>query len=260
MIAGIFHSGSGLGNQLHRYIATRVLATDKGAPFSMVASENFKGSSFMSLDMGKKLDIPYHTESPSGKVIGLPEEVSLSMGYWEEKTPYYNPEFSFIEDNTIIDGEFQDERYFEHRIDEVNEWLKVKPLNTHDNICYIGFRGGEYALFPELFLPKEYWQEAMSIMKKLMPWISFEVHTDDPELAEQFFPGCKCIHDIGKNWRMLRYAKYSIIANSSFYIFPRLLKHHDNQNAITIAPRFWARRNTREWSMPQNFYKKFSYI
>ena len=57
MISGIFHKGSGLGNQLHRYVATRVLALDKGYKFSMVAPTNFKGESFMKLDMGIKADI-----------------------------------------------------------------------------------------------------------------------------------------------------------------------------------------------------------
>jgi len=106
MIAGIMHQGSGLGNQLFRYIATRVLALDRGYDFGMVAPELFKGKDFMNLDMGTKMEIPYTILSGSGYV--LPEG-----NIWEEKTKYYNPEFNFIEDNTIIDGEFQDERYFE---------------------------------------------------------------------------------------------------------------------------------------------------
>jgi hypothetical protein len=89
--------------------------------------------------------------------------------------------------------------------------------------------------------------------------MTFEVHTDDPELAQEFFPGYECIHDIKLNWRSVRYAKYAIIANSSFYILPRLLRHQEGE-FFTIAPRYWARRNTEEWSMPQNYYKKFTYI
>ena len=43
MIAGIFHKGSGLGNQLHRYVMTRCLSLDKGMEFGMVNPELFKG-------------------------------------------------------------------------------------------------------------------------------------------------------------------------------------------------------------------------
>src|SRR5690348_4619876 len=100
MIAGIFHSGSGLGNQLHRYVATRVLALDKGYEFSMVAPELFKGKGFMNLDMGKEIDtngikgpkfpFRYDIEQPSGKVVPwLNWHGGEPTALWEEKTPYY---------------------------------------------------------------------------------------------------------------------------------------------------------------------------
>lgn len=265
MIAGIFHPGSGLGNQLHRYIATRVLALDNGYHFSMVAPENFKGKSFMNLDMGESIDWPHATKLPEGKVY----LVSSPLDNWEEKTPYYNPEFNFIKDNTIIDGEFQDERYFEHRLHEIDKWLKVEPIDVPNDVCVIGFRGGEFALFQDLFLTLEYWGQAVDEMREVNPNMVFEVHTDDALLAKEIFPDFKVIHDIGINWRSMRCAKYAIVANSSFYILPRLLKHADGitkgdnifgKLTTTIAPRYWARRNTKEWSMPQNYYKSFKYI
>lgn len=261
MITGIFHQGSGLGNQLHRYVATRVLAMDKGYKFSMVAPDLLKGKSFMNLDMGKKIKWDYKVEISSGKieVIGevYPQNSWGRIGYdlWEEKTDYYNPEFNFIEDNTIIDGEFQSEQYFGHRLNEIDEWLKVEPIDIPEDVCVIGFRGGEYYLYPELGLPKEYFEEAKILMLQKNINMKFEVHTDDLILAKQFFPDCKIIHDIGINWRSMRYAKYAIIANSSFYILPRLLN-----GGYTIAPRYWARHNTKKWSTFQNFYKKFNYI
>lgn len=260
MISGIFHSGSGLGNQLHRYVATRVLALDKGYEFSMVAPENFKGSSFMNLDMGFPINMQHYAEMPAGKVVALWERSPQPYLFWEEKTNYYNPEFNFIEDNTVIDGEFQDERYFEHRLKEIDEWLKVDSLNMGDNICAIGFRGGEFYLYPELGLPKEYFEEGIKKMLEINPDMKFVVHTDDEVLARRFFPDYEVIHDIGYNWRSMRYAKYAIIANSSFYILPRLLAQVFKNRAITIAPRYWARRNTKEWSMPQNYYKSFLYV
>lgn len=167
----------------------------------------------------------------------------------------YDPEINFIEDDTIIDGEFQDPRYWEHKLPEIGQWLKVEPLDIADDVCVIGFRGGEYAVYPDLFLTKEYFTQAMRRMYDKNENIKFEVHTDDIGLAQQFFPAFNIIHDIGINWRAMRYAKHAIIANSSFYILPRLLS-----GGVTIAPRYWARRNIKVWALPQNYYSQFTYI
>lgn len=271
MIAGIFHKGSGLGNQLHRYVATRCLALDKGYEFSMVAPELFKGKEFMNLDVGVPPPvIAYQVEINTGKTI------FDNPNLWEEWNKYcYDPDFNFVEDNTVIDGNFEDERYFEHRFREINSWLKVEPIEIPGDLCVIGFRGGEYYSVPELGLPKSWYDNAVEKMLEINPKMRFEIHTDDPELAEQFFgQGVKIIKDIGLNWRSMRYAKYAIIANSSFYVLPRLLKHHVDKVkfenggapdirplfALTLAPRWWNRYNTRQWDYPQNYYKQFKYI
>jgi len=260
MIYGIFHQGSGLGNQLARYIATRVRSLDLGAGYQMIYNEDgsgkehgFKGKFFLN----------------QPKVDGWP----VGMKKWYEKkitdengvdVRGYDPEFNFIEDDTIIDGEFQDERYWEHREKEVDEWLKVEPLDMPDDVCVIGFRGGEFAVYPDLFLTADYWDNAIMKMRAINPNIThYEVHTDDVETAKKVLEPLfynsgykmKYIHDIRINWRSMRFARYAIIANSSFYILPRWLN-----KGITIAPRFWARKNTRVWCLPQNFYKRFLYI
>lgn len=248
------HSGSGLGNMLARYTAMRVLALDNGYDFSVIAPENFKGSSFMNLDMGLNLYIPYHLEMPAGKIVPI-----VNVGIlWEEKTNYYNPEFNFIEDHTIIDGEFQDERYIEHRLPEIREWLKVEPLEMPDDLCIINFRGGEFQYFPELYLTLEYWHEAIGRMRAINPSMRFQVHTDDYIAAKKMFGDqFDIIADIGINWRNIRYAKYLILSNSSFAIIPTLL---NEDVKLTIGPRYWGRRNTKVWQMPQNYYKKIKYI
>ena len=249
MISGIFHQGSGLGNQLHRYVATRVLAEDNGYKWGMINPALFKGDSFMPIDKGM-----------------LAEEWTFLFRWKEKKVVedwvdirVYDPEINFVKDETIIEGEFQDERYFKHRLSEIREWLKVEPLELPSDLCVIGFRGGEYTAFPDLFLTGDYWNEALFRMRNRYPNIRFEVHTDDVITARQFFPGLNCIHDIGLNWRSIRYAKHLIIANSSFYILPSLLNEEAKE---VIAPRYWARRNAGVWALPQNYYsdKRWQYI
>lgn len=251
MIVGIFHQGSGLGNQLHRYVATRVKAADLSVDYFMMYNPDGSGK-----EVGFK----------GGFFINQPDwavTTNRLMPLWNEKKVVENgvdirsfdPEFNFIEDNTVIDGEFQDERYWEHREEEVDEWLSVEPLEMPRDLCVIGFRGGEFSLYPDLFLTTEYWDEAIAKMRELNPKMRFEVHTDDPVLAQQFFPDFKVIQDIGLNWRSMRYADHAIIANSSFFILPRWLN-----DGVTIAPRYWGRRNTKVWSLPQNYYKRFIYL
>lgn len=252
MIYGLLNQGSGLGNQLHRYVATRVKALELGVDWRMIyipdgsgKEEGFKGKGFIEFDESKVF-------------VG-----ALGLGEWTEKKVVengvdirsYDPEFNFIQDDTIIEGEFQDERYWESYEKQVDELLRVEPLDIPDDVCVIGFRGGEFTVFPDLFLTKEYWNEAIEKMRKINPNMKFEVHTDDPQTAQQFFPDFKVIHDVGINWRSMRYAKYAIIANSSFYILPRWLN-----KGVTIAPRYWARRNTHVWALPSNFYRCFTYI
>lgn len=262
MIIGIFHPGSGLGDQLFRYITVRTLALDKGLDFGMIAPENFKGKSFMNLDMGKEVNISYYTDVNKGKI-----NIGDNTPLWEEGTTYYNPEINFVEDGTIIDGNLQDERYWGHRLDEIREWLKVEPVETENDLCVINFRGGEFTVFPELFLPKEYWDKAIAEMRKINPKMRFEVHTDDPKTAKLFFPDFniwdnkmitadKVYSHMAFNWRNIRYAKYVILTNSAFGILPALLGNAEK----VIAPRYHARRNLKQWSLPSNYYKKFQYI
>lgn len=228
MIYGVIHSGSGLGNQLHRYVGSRTIAEKLGEEWGMVAPELFKGKDFMDLDFGKSLS-EYHIEQPSGKVIPHTNEI-------------------------VVDGEMQADCYFD--IDKVRQWLKVEPLDLPDNLCVINFRGREYAGVPDLFLPKEYWDLAIKEMLETNPEMDFEVHTDDMETAKRFFPHFHISVGIGYNWRYIRYAKNLILSNSSFAILPALL----NEDTNVIAPKYWAGYNKGYWQLEQNKYKKFNYI
>ena len=245
MIAGIFHKGSGLGNQLHRYVMTRVLALDKGLEFGMCFPENFKGSSFMNPDMG----VP---------VKGLLNE------YLEPQTMQGNDDIRDydwkgvlnIKDFTLVDGEFQGEKYFEHHLDEIREWLRVWYLHVEDDVCVINFRGGEYVGVKDLFLPLSYWDNAIALMRGKYPGITFEVHTDDPVTAKDFFPEFPIHTGIQHNWTSIRYAKHLIISNSSFAILPALLGDAEE----IIAPLHWAGHNKGFQQQLQNVYKRFTYI
>lgn len=248
MITGLIHQGSGLGNQLHRYVMTRVLALDKGYDYSFDGVGNFKGFSFMNLDWGSPLD--KFSKTFMEERINTPQGVDIRP---------YDPRINDVEDETVIDGEFQDEKYFDHRKNFVREWLKVEPINLSEDLCVINFRGGEYKYFPDLFLTRNYWKDAIMNMRKINPNMTFRVVTDDVDEARAFFGmEFEVRHDIGSDWRHIRYAPYLILSNSSFAILPALL----NQNLqAVIAPKFWARHNVSDgyWALEQNIYRGWHY-
>lgn len=233
MIAGIFHAGSGLGNQLFRLVGTKILALDRGEVHGMVAPELFKGKDFIDVDI-TNADLDYYIEPTTGKVV-----------------------INYTNTVDIIDAEFQSEIYFIHRIDEIREWLKVAPLELPENLCIISHRGGEYALYADLYLTSEYWNKAISMMLEINPLMQFEVQTDDVISAQIQFPNFKIVHDISHNWRSIRFAHYLIVGNSSFSIIPSLI--NENVKKI-IAPRFHAGHNKGYWQEPNNIYKKYTYV
>lgn len=248
MIAGHFWEGSGLGNQLARYVATRVHATNNGWDFGMINPELFKGNSFMRLDMGCPITKP------------LPLWYEERIDYNGVDVRAYDFRFEMVKDNTLIDGEFQHPRYFMHRIDEIRNWLLPTEMYdfTEDNICIINFRGGEYQYFPELYLTQKYWDDAIKNMRILRPDMVFKVVTDDVDEAHKFFPDFEISHDMAEDYKAIQTAPYLILSNSSFAIFPALL---NKRVKAIIAPKYWARHNVSDgyWATEQNKYHGWWY-
>lgn len=268
MLASIFHEGSGLGDQLFRYITVRTLAEEKGLDWGMIGPKTFKGSAFMNLDMGLSFDSKKMSEYNLWNEKDVRDANGLDIRS-------YDPEIQFQGANTIIDGSFEDSKYWHHNLENINKWLTVEPLEVPDDLCVIGFRGGEYALNPDLFLGQDYYEKAKKEIEISTPiYLKYQIHTDDPKLARELFSNLFLKPDVidntpishskhtnmALNWRSARYAKYAIIPNSAFFIIPRLLKHLEDPTAVTIAPRGWARRNTKTWARPACYYKELCYI
>lgn len=291
MIASVFHEGSGLGDQLFRYITVRTLAEEKGYEWGMINPDWFKGSDFMNIDPGREIPFPYKNKQIGFTNRFVEKDVRQHQDFPNESIDIrsYDPEINFVEDNTVIDGSFEDDKYWRHNLHNIDKWLVVEPLNVPDDLCVIGFRGGEYAAQSDLFLTDDYWMHALKGFREL-GILKYEIHTDDPFLAQQTFERIfnatgynniytwKVVHNqpvshsrhtnMGLNWRTARYAKYAIVPNSAFFILPRILKHHDGGDrtdlvkggTVTIAPRYWARRNTKTWARPACYYPEFTYM
>ncbi len=263
------YNGQGLGNQIFCYVTTRVIATDKGYDFGIMSPEKFKGSSYFDLDFGCKVT---GGKGPEGEPpTQLPEGI---LNYYREQQiihpvdgsdiRLYDKNLVDIFPNTKIDGLMQDEKYIEHRKNEIKEWLKVKEEYecydySSDDVCIINFRGGEYARHKELYLRKQYWDDAVENMRKINPNFKFVVITDDTYEAKKFFPKYEVFHfNIGKDYAIVKNAHYLILSNSSFAWFPAWLSE---KLKYCIAPKYWARYNTSDgyWNCGYNITKGWMY-
>ena len=270
MLITELYNGQGLGNQLACYVTTRVLAMDLGYDFGVMHPERFKGADFMDLDFGHPVVGGFGPEG--GPPIELPTGI---QNYVREKseihpisgadTRGFDVSLRRISDNTKLDGLLQGEQYFEHRRQEIAEWLKVTPDQEiiglcRPDICVINFRGGEYVRVKDFFLPPEYWQNAVKFMLKIKPDMHFIVITDDVGHARKFFPNFKVFHfSIAGDYLAINYATYLILSNSSFAWFPAWL----NVNLkFCIAPKYWGAHNKSDgyWSLKNNLTKGWNYL
>lgn len=272
MITTQLHYGQGLGNQLFCYVTTRCIAADKGVQFGLTGIENLgdqrynnKGLYFMDLYLGEPVDESKITNHYIEKELRLKTNVSHHDSTLGCDIRMYDPQLISVPNNTKLEGIMQSEDYFYHRKDEIKQWLKLKPEHdcydfSHDNICVINFR--DYKGSDELFLKREYWVNAINHMININPNMQFLVITENPNAAKEMLPELtdNTYHfDVGKDYSIIKNAKWLILSNSSFAFFPAWTS--DTVRMI-IAPKYWARHNVSNgyWATSYNLYRDWFYM
>ena len=240
MVGTEFINGQGLGNQLFCYVTARVVAEENGYEFGTAGQERFavnihsdRGMYFMDMDLGKRIT----EEEKSRFQIYNDKEERLYIGNSRHDMEHgcyiagADQNLKHVSDNTLIYGNMQDESYFIDHLDQVKQWLHVKPEYdsyeySRDNLCIINMRGGEYTGSPELFIDKKYWIHGINI---------------------------------GKDYVTLKNAHYLLLSNSSFACLPA---HTSETLKFAIAPKYWARHNVSDgyWASEQNIYRLFHYM
>jgi hypothetical protein len=264
--------GQGLGNQLACYISTRAIAADREVEFGIHDPHgcwgdkryNDKGLYFMNLDLGGKVDptkIKLFYNEREYRYFNNSCPHDMQYGAWANIT---DDKLKNIPDNTHILGIMQGPDYFYHRIEEVKQWLKVKPEYdiydfSSDDICVLNIRANTD---PAVFLSRNYWINAINHMLDINPNMSFLAITEDPQLIKQFLPELgDNVYDfgIGEDYAIIKNAKYLIASNSSFSIFPSLTSE---TLKYIIAPKYMLRHNTSDgyWSQGYNIYPGYTYM
>ena len=271
MIGTEFLKGQGLGNQLFCYVTARCIAAERGVAFGTAGQEQLavnihskKGMYFMDMDLGENIPDPsvfraYHEKETRLYLGNSVHDLTHGCYVAGEDVSLHK-----LPDNTLIYGNMQAEGYFVKYMDEMKEWLRVKPEYdshefTKDNLCIINVRGGEYTGSPELYLDRRYWLNGIQNMKKIRSDMEFIIVTDDVEAAKKVLPGIPVYHgDLDRDYVMIKNARYLLLSNSTFACFPAFTSETVQ---FIIAPKYWARYNVSDgyWASEQNIYSGFHY-
>ena len=94
-------------------------------------------------------------------------------------------------------------------------------------------------------------------MLKINPNMIFKIITEDVASAKAMLPEIEAFHfDIGKDYSIIKNAKYLILSNSTFACFPTFT---NEVVRFVIAPKYWARHNVSDgyWATGQNLYRNW---
>lgn len=176
------------------------------------------------------IDIYKHLVNP---LPPLPEGVAFTerpveWGYHDVKLP---------SGNWNLSGHFQSTRYFEHCIDEVRWYMRMKDEPRPNEYCAIHVRLGDYdnAYHPRLDM--SYYEPAMAHFGSSQLFLVF---SDDIAAARKMF-GDRCKYSGGQDYladfKLLKSCHSFIIGNSSFSAFAAVLA--DQPGKQVVAPRPW---------------------
>lgn len=262
MILIEFQEGQGLGNQLWLYATARATADVLGLDLFIEGDHLFKGKNFLKIYYNSAANL---SNDLKDSLIVYNEPFFYDNNFATYIT-YYDKDILNIKKNIILRGVFQSDKYllkYQKKIDKILNFDTsfIGPVVKLDhNICVINLRGGEYKRFSDLILPRSYWKNAMTYMKKYKGASRFIIVTDDKYYARALFPNSEIISDnISLCFKYLSIAKKIIVSNSSFSYFPISL---NKNKPFVIAPAQWARFGNplRLWVAPCNYYKDWHWM
>lgn len=205
----------------------------------------------------------------------------LSHRYIIETAYRYNDKaIDLLKDGCVVEGSWQDERYFESYKDDVRKAfefpefsddknIKIAESLKKENSVSIHIRKGDGYSSWNIFsntCPKSYYTKAIEYIKKRIKDPQFYVFSDNSEIIKEYldmddYTLINWNPSTGKgnylDMHLMSCAKHNIIANSTYSWWGAWL--NANPNKIVVAPRFWFNpaSNMRDINhiIPQNWIK-----
>lgn len=179
-----------------------------------------------------------------------------------EPSPAYSPIPD--EDNLILEGYYQSESYWHGFKKELADLLEFE--HKPSDYVSVHIRRGDYVKCPNEFpvLPMEYYRSAIDFMKGI-GYNHFKIYSDDikwciiafgqhnfADIQVSFSTGKSAIDDM----RDMYNGAGLIIANSSFSLFPALLRS-DNPLVIAPAEYRWFGKNAQHLNSKDRMAERF---
>ncbi|HEX4877480.1 MAG TPA: alpha-1,2-fucosyltransferase [Chitinophagaceae bacterium] len=217
------------GNQLFTIAGTIGIARKNGMGFGFPRWKNYDNALFG----GEVTDFKEHFVNP------LP---AIPDGRQWQEYPY----FWGYKDVVLNGGDWnihahlQSPKFFEHCMDEVRHYFRMKDEPSMQDVVCVHYRAGDYQTGDKAYHPrqtKSYYKEAM----KHFPNEMFLVFSDDLDEAEEIIEGKNVHYFEGEDYLMdfafMKQCKHFIIANSSFSAMAALLGEHPEKKVV--APSKW---------------------
>jgi len=166
--------------------------------------------------------------------------------------PFHYEEIDFTEENKLVSGFFQSEKYFKgyenlikynfRPTDEIINYILEKyPIIFNKRISSIHVRRGDYVRLPDHHPVQsvEYYKQAIDLTKNTTD--KYFIFSDDIEWCKQIFNGNKFIFvENNKDYMelyMMTLCQNNVICNSSFGWWGAWL--NNNPNKIVVGPSNW---------------------
>lgn len=215
------------GNQLFTIAGVIGIAIKNGQPFGFPKWKNYDNALFG----GEVTDFSEVFENPLPDTKGEQfNEYGYFWGYRDIKLPV---------GNWSINAHLQSPKFFEHCIDRVRYYFRMKNEPDQNDYVAVHYRAGDYIDDPRAYHPRcsrEYYEKAMA----LFPGEKFFVFSDDTLAAMDLFGDKAAGYSSGnylEDFMMMKKCKNFIIANSSFSAMAAHLGEHPDKKVV--APKRW---------------------
>ena len=256
----------GVGNQLFCYAYAKSLQ-QKGYDVKIDIS-TFKFNKIDSYEFDKyNIDIPISTQEENERLFNnsLLSKILKRFGIdisnkVREKSLLFDESLLRINDNSYVDGYFQNEKYFYDIRDIILEQISInrplsnftksiqKKINSLNNTCSIHVRRGDMANDINVKIhgvcSVEYYNNAIEYLKNKLGEVNYFIFSDDFEWCRSNLKIDNAIfvesdeHRIAhEDIYLMSLCDHNIIANSTFSWWGAWL--NDNVSQISIAPMEW---------------------
>jgi len=221
------------GNQLFTIAGVIGIADKNNQEFGFPEWKNYDNALFG----GEVTDFSSHFVNPLPDLRGIDPRNFIEYGYfWGYR------DVMLQMGNWSINAHLQSPKFFEHSINKVRHYFKMKDEPEQNDYVAIHYRAGDYIDDPNAYHPrcsKEYYEEAMA----MFPDSKFLLFSDNVNSwFEMMGSLAKDVYVMGyktylEDFRKMKKCKSFIIANSSFSAMAAILADHPEKKVI--APKRW---------------------